>query len=112
MDSGTAYEIGFMRALGRPVFGYTNIAGDYATRARAWRLACAAARDADRPDADRPDVEIEDFGLHENLMIAIAIQASGGEIAEHEARRGQEMIDLTAFKACLAQARRVLPRRS
>ena len=33
MDSGTAFEVGFMRALGRPVFGYTNVVPDYADRA-------------------------------------------------------------------------------
>ncbi len=25
MDPGTAYEVGFMRALGRPVLGYSNV---------------------------------------------------------------------------------------
>ena len=32
MDVGTAFEIGFMRALGRPVFGYSNTPADYAAR--------------------------------------------------------------------------------
>ena len=107
MDSGTAYEVGFMRALGRPVLGYTNIPGEYAARARAWRIAAIGL-----PDADRPDAEIEDFGLTENLMIAIAIRASGGLVAEHAAPPGAEMTDLTAFKTCLAQAQRLNAKRS
>ncbi|MGE3915753.1 MAG: nucleoside 2-deoxyribosyltransferase, partial [Hyphomicrobiaceae bacterium] len=68
MDSGTAFEVGFMRALGRPVLGYTNVPGDYRRRAEAFR-----ARGIPSADADRTDVEIEDFGLAENLMIAVAI---------------------------------------
>src|SRR3990170_3348682 len=37
MDSGTAFEVGFMRALGRPVFGYTNVVADYRERAEHYR---------------------------------------------------------------------------
>jgi len=32
MDVGTAVEIGYMHAQGKPVFGYTNVAADYADR--------------------------------------------------------------------------------
>lgn len=103
MDSGTAYEVGFMRALGRPVFVYTNAASDYATRAHAYRRSCRLPDDCDRPDYD-----VEDFDLAENLMIASATEASGYYIV-----RGTEplapMDDLTAFRRCLAEARRLLP---
>jgi len=34
MDAGTAFEVGFMQALGRPLAGYTNVTADYAERAR------------------------------------------------------------------------------
>ena len=33
MDSGTAFEVGFMQALGRPLSGYTNVLPDYRERA-------------------------------------------------------------------------------
>ena len=36
-DSGTAFEVGFMRALGRPVFGYTNVIANYTARSAAFR---------------------------------------------------------------------------
>ena len=68
MDSGTAFEVGFMQALGRPLAGYTNVTPDYAERARAFR-----ARGPATMDGDRADLEIEDFGLAENLMIEVAI---------------------------------------
>ena len=68
MDSGTAFEVGFMQALGRPLAGYTNVTPDYSKRAQAFR-----ARGPAPMDADRADLEIEDFGLAENLMIEVAI---------------------------------------
>ena len=34
MDGGTAFEMGFMRALGRPVFGYSNDGRVFAERTR------------------------------------------------------------------------------
>lgn len=103
MDSGTAFEVGFMRALGRPVLGYTNVPGDYRSRAQAFR-----DRGIPEGDSDAHGIEIEDFGMAENLMIAIAILESGGSIAECRAPTGSEMADLTAFRQCLEEARRLL----
>lgn len=54
VDPGTAYEVGFARALGLPVFGWTTVAGAYAARVP--------------PDG----LLVEDFGLCDNLMIACA----------------------------------------
>jgi nucleoside 2-deoxyribosyltransferase len=102
-DAGTAFEVGFMRALARPVFGYSNTPHDYVPRAK-------AVRQLPRLDfdADAPTVAIEDFDLSENLMIEIAIEASGSRLVRHHAARGQEMTDLTAFRVCLDEARRLL----
>lgn len=106
VDSGTAYEVGFMRALGRPVFGYTNVTPDYADRARTFR-----ARGIPAGDSDRPDMQIEDFGHAENLMIACAIEASGGHIVRTAVAPGQEMEDLRGFETCLSDARHVIEKR-
>jgi len=107
MDSGTAFEVGFMRALGRPVLGYSNVPGDYRRRAEAFR-----ARGVPPGDCDAPGVEIEDFGLAENLMIAIAILESGGTVVEGsappEAAPEAAMGDLTAFRQSLDEARRLV----
>ncbi|MEZ5818109.1 MAG: nucleoside 2-deoxyribosyltransferase [Hyphomicrobiaceae bacterium] len=103
MDSGTAFEVGFMRALGRPVLGYTNVPGDYRQRAEAFRR-----RGIPAGDSDAAGLEIEDFGMAENLMIAVAILESGGCVVEGQAAEGREMADLAAFERCLEQARRLL----
>lgn len=102
MDAGTAFEVGFMRALGRPVLGYSNVSTGYRTRAEAYR-----AQPHGGPEADRPDMQIEDFDLAENLMIEIAIGESGGEVVRRMVAPGTECRDLAGFTACLEQARRI-----
>ncbi|MEQ1647554.1 MAG: nucleoside 2-deoxyribosyltransferase [Hyphomicrobiaceae bacterium] len=96
MDSGTAFEVGFMRALGRPVFGYSNAPSDFAARARAFREHGFAPE-----DCDRADIQIEDFDLAENLMITEAITASGGSVVRHSG----PMEDLAGFIQCLSQVK-------
>lgn len=103
MDAGTAFEIGFMRALGKPVLGYTNAPGDYAARARIMRAAPPLPY-----DCDHPQVEIEDFGLTENLMIAVAIHETGSDVVPNDVRGPDRMAGLEGFVACLRQLRKLL----
>lgn len=97
-DAGTAYELGFMRALGRPVFGYTHIPGEYRARVQARRDG-PALRDGE-------GLEVEDFGLADNLMLEGAIAASGGVLLRANAPLG--WTDLSLFEACVAAAARRL----
>jgi nucleoside 2-deoxyribosyltransferase len=106
MDSGTAFEVGFMRALGRPVLGYTNVAAGYRERAEKYRRASPGL-----PDADAPEIEIEDFDCAENLMIEASILASGGHVVRTPVPRGREMRDLSGLEACLMQAARIMDAR-
>ncbi|MEO1694856.1 MAG: nucleoside 2-deoxyribosyltransferase [Pseudomonadota bacterium] len=105
MDSGTAFEVGFMRALGRPIEAYTSTPDDYATRARAWRATNAApvagAYDRNGQEADGA-LEIEDFGLSENLMIAIGVADGGGAMTIGD---GQEtpFRDADAFEVAVTR---------
>jgi len=96
MDVGTAFEIGFMRALGRPVLGYTNHPADYASRVRDGAQAPHVAWDAESAAAD-----IEDFGLAENLMIAVAIEEAGATFVTHPASADRMLSDLAGFARCL-----------
>jgi nucleoside 2-deoxyribosyltransferase len=67
MDPGTAFEIGYAIALNKPVFVYTQAPGQTLldrTKA-AFKLRTVGAK-----HYDANDMEVEDFGLHENLMIA------------------------------------------
>ncbi len=106
MDSGTAFEVGFMQALGKPVFGYTNVAADYRQRAEQFR-----GRGIPAADFDRPDTMIEDFGLAENLMIEMAIVASGASVVRAVVKPGEVATDLAGYRACLEQARQDFARK-
>ena len=103
MDAGTAYEVGFMRALGKPVLGYSNASGDYAARARAFRQLPRLSF-----DCDDPSVEIENFGLAENLMIAIAVHESGTDVVVNDIGNRERMSGLTGFRDCLVMLRQQL----
>ena len=99
-DPGTVYEIGYARALGRPVFGYAGVAADYATRVRALP-GSVQTRDAD-------GLEIEDFGLFENLMISCGIEASGGFVLAESV--DDPWTDLSVFERCVGRAATALRR--
>ena len=105
MDVGTAFEVGYMRALGRPVLGYTNTEMELEERSALGRRLMRLPF-----DSDAEDVEIENFGLAENLMIEIAIMESGGTLVRTVVEAGEEMTDLAGFEACLVQARAMLVR--
>ena len=99
-DVGTVFELGFMRALGRPVFGWSNDAMHYADRTRAFL----------GPDGDGMD--IESFGLADNLMIEGAITASGGVMIAEAVPASQRWTALSAYERCLQSlAGLLLPRR-
>lgn len=65
-DDGTAFEMGYALALGRPVFAYTTASDDLLTRTRAQ---CAVSPDAQGVWRDAQGMAVEDFGLPANLML-------------------------------------------
>ncbi|MCC7272070.1 MAG: nucleoside 2-deoxyribosyltransferase [Alphaproteobacteria bacterium] len=93
-DPGTAFEVGFMAALGKPVFAYTNRPGTLLDRMRAGG---AATADADGGWRDADGLAIEDFGLAENLMLAVAADIVGAD-------RPLPLGDLTVFEECVRRA--------
>lgn len=73
LDAGTAFEVGYLRAQGKPVFGYGPVNGSFADRVR---IFTGAGPDA---PADPDGMLIEDFGPHmsDNLMIVGAMDDGG-----------------------------------
>jgi nucleoside 2-deoxyribosyltransferase len=107
-DPGTVFELGFMRGLGRPVLGYANTAARFGSRTLAAIGPAAAKR---RPDGDWEDAEgmaVEDFGLHDNLMLEGAIRASGGLFVAGAVSADRRWRDLSAFSRCVEAAAAVL----
>jgi nucleoside 2-deoxyribosyltransferase len=69
LDGGTAFEMGYMRAQGKAVWGYTLDERDYGDRVE---------KDAEGWDIEDQHVEV--FGMADNLMMVGAIDASGGQL--------------------------------
>jgi nucleoside 2-deoxyribosyltransferase len=76
-DVGSAYEMGFMFALGRPIFAYSNDARTLADRITVFCQGGIRVRSTGELE-DRDGMMIEPFELHDNLMLAGGVIASGG----------------------------------
>jgi nucleoside 2-deoxyribosyltransferase len=102
-DVGSAYEMGFMRALGRPIFAYSNDGRLFLDRVRAF---CGDAVRL-RPTCEHEDLDgmaIEPFELHDNLMLMGGIAASGGCLITETAPPTERYTSLAAFERCVAHA--------
>lgn len=103
MDGGTAFEMGYMRAQGKPVLGYSNVPLAFFERVAAAHGCRERAGDGHGFE-DGDGLAIENFGLVDNLMLDGAIVASGFEIATAAVPADALYTDLTAFERCLAMA--------
>jgi nucleoside 2-deoxyribosyltransferase len=109
MDGGTAYEMGYMRAQGKPVLGYSNVATIYGDRVRLFHAGGVRSRPG-QPDVeeDSQGLEVEAFGMLENLMLHGAIVSSGGEMEVSDIGEVERYTALSAFERCLVTAARLL----
>jgi len=89
MDVGTAIEIGYMHGRGKPVFGYTNVAEDYAQRVE--------------PDG----FLVEPFGLVDNLMVEGPIHRTGGTVVRARVPVDAIYTSLDGFEHCVRQAAQI-----
>jgi nucleoside 2-deoxyribosyltransferase len=94
-DAGTVLEVGFARALGLPVFAWSNDARPFTERTRAF-LGAAARRGADGL-RDAEGLLVEDFSLADNLMIEGAVLASGGTLTLGDVPESARWQDFGAF---------------
>jgi len=104
-DPGTAFELGFMAAQGRPVFGYTNESRSLFDR---------VTDDAGplRPVGDlrfaADGLAVENFGHFDNLMLAEALLAHGHGVFMPDAPLDDPARDLSIFAQCVARAAAIL----
>ena len=90
MDVGTAIEMGYMHGCGKPVFGYTNVAADYAGRVT--------------PDG----FTVEPFGLVDNLMVEGPVHHSGAAVVRADVPPGEIYTSLEGFTRCVKRAAELL----
>ena len=100
-DPGTVYEVGFMCALGRKAFGYTNTTRSYAERASADHYNGQVDRAMSGRLVAVDGQMVEDHRMTDNLMIDGGITRSGGFILRGHAGPEAFFTDLTAYEACL-----------
>ena len=104
MDVGTAYEMGYMRAQGKPVLGYTNVTGDIGARTAIFvGGADKLTRRASGAFEDPDQLMIEGMGMIDNLMLDGGVITSGFEIEVVAVPAAERYHDLTGFDRCLAQ---------
>lgn len=103
-DVGTAYEIGFMAALGKVTFGYSNDPRHYNERASAeWYNGAVAEADDGLLRASDGQM-VEDHLMADNLMLDGGIAALGGKVVRPEHGERLDADDLAMFEVCLKTA--------
>jgi nucleoside 2-deoxyribosyltransferase len=102
-DVGSAYEMGFMRALGRPIFAYSNDNRPYLDRVVAFCGGVVRLRPAGEQE-DPDGMAIEPFTLHDNLMLSGGIVSSGGCMIAEAVQHAERYTSLVAFERCAAHA--------
>jgi len=85
MDVGTAFEMGYMRGLSKPVFGYydaepfygeAELPGFYAKRVEKFYSV------SDQPGIDVQGQSIENFQMEDNLMMIGSLLSGAGNVAQ------------------------------
>lgn len=97
-DAGTVFELGFMFSSGKPVYGYSGAQAKYWDRVT---MGHDAHLDLHGQRRDREGYAIENFDLFDNLMIARAIEDSGGAFEAINEPRVASLAAFQAFIACL-----------
>lgn len=99
MDVGTAFEIGYMSAQGKPIFGYTHDGRLYSDRVTSGR-----SNGSSTPGLDPDGLTIEAFDMADNLMLEGAIVTSNGLLLRQQIDAGLFDTDLELFEAVVQQA--------
>ena len=97
-DVGTAFELGFLFASGKPVYGYSSDESPYLDRV-ARELGPLMRRDG--RSWDRDGLQVEEFGLADNLMLAKAIEERSVEMIAIQETGSEALAAFAAFEACL-----------
>jgi len=108
-DVGTAYELGFARALNLPVFGYSNECGTLLERTRKHfqsQMKRVVNFETEEVVWDPNQMEIEDYELVDNLMIVGAVEAAESAIVVRDLPEPLRFSDpdLSAFERCVKMA--------
>jgi nucleoside 2-deoxyribosyltransferase len=85
--------MGYMAAQGKPVFGYSNDGRLYGDRVL-----------QPTPERDENNLFVEQFGMHDNLMLEGAIYTSSGDFQGKQIDTANYYTDLSVFEAVIQLA--------
>lgn len=99
-DVGTVYELGFMCALGKAVYAYTNVARDHFQRTADYyggRFTRSPEGRVSGPDG----LAMEDYEMMDNLMLPAGVERRGGSVVIGNAPADAIETGTAAFEECL-----------
>lgn len=103
MDAGSAFEMGFMRALDRPIFAYSNDGDIFADRVVAfWDGRVTPRGNGEREGGD--GMALEEFDMVDNLMLDGSVRRSTGIVVTRTTEPAARYTSLANFEACVEQA--------
>ncbi len=106
MDAGTAFEMGFMAAAGKPVLAYTNVVTPFAERSERYYEHGAGVM----LETYSAGTSVERFDMADNLMMVGAVDGAGFRVNQVAVAAGDELTALTGFRLCLEALSRRAPR--
>lgn len=106
-DVGTAYEMGVAAGLGLVVCAYSNTAEPFFRRTVSY-LEHRTTRGQDGQVRDTEGLAIENFDLHDNLMLESCVARTGGVFVTRDSGRGDGLRAMEAFQACLRRLRAIV----
>lgn len=101
MDPGTAFEMGFMAASGKPVLGYTHVTSHFHGRS----LRYYEHGRSDLLEMYSAGTSVEQFGMPDNLMMVGAVDCVGFKVQQIAVAPGEELTSLAGFRLCLVELR-------
>jgi len=99
-DAGTVYELGFMCALDKIAYAYTNIAKRHFERVADYYHG-RHATDAEGTPRGPDGLAMEDYELMDNLMLPGGAERRGGKVVIGNAAPDAVYTDTAAFAECL-----------
>ena len=97
MDAGTAFEMGYMAAAGKPVLGYSHVARPFGERSASYY----AHGRPDLLETYSAGTSVERFDMADNLMMVAAAHCAGFGIQVLEVQSGAELTSIAGFRRCL-----------
>ncbi len=102
MDPGTAFEMGYMAANGKPVLGYTHVTSLFHDRSTRYY----GHGRSDLLEIYSTGTSVERFDMADNLMMVGAVDHAGFRVQQIGVPAGEELTSLAGFLMCLHELAR------